>query len=115
MKTVQLKDTNGKDITVQVHYVPKEELSPAYGYAYFFKGYVLVREDLSPLVKSFVEAHELYHMRDRHKWWGVFGSELRANLVPGLKDPIGLIACIYSTITDPSRIKFYIDRLMKGF
>lgn len=114
MKTLKLKNTDGEDITVDVHYISKQMIEPAYGYAYFFEGRVLVREDLSPLVKRFVEAHELYHMRDKHTWWGVFGLELRANLVPGVKDPLGLIACILATITDPERIRFYLKRISEG-
>lgn len=95
-----------------VQYVPKEEIWPAFGYA--GRNTAVVREDLPPLVKRFVTAHELYHLSDKGKFGGWVGSEIRANLIPGLKDPIGLAATIWATITDTDRIKFYVKRIREG-
>ena len=95
-----------------VQYVPKEEIWPAFGYA--GGNTAVVREDLPPLVKRFVTAHELYHLSDKIKFGGWVGSEIRANLIPGLKDPIGLTATILATITNTDRIKFYIKRIKEG-
>ena len=95
-----------------VEYVPKEEIYPAYGYGGGNRA--IVREDLSPRVKKFVKAHELYHCQDKATWGGWIGREIRANIVPGLKDPIGLAATVWKTITDIDRIKFYLKRIKEG-
>ncbi len=95
-----------------VQYVPKEEIWPAFGYA--GGDTAVVREDLPPLVRRFVRAHELYRLRDKSQLGGWVGSEIRANLIPGLKDPIGLAATIWETITDADRIKFYVKRIREG-
>ncbi len=95
-----------------VEYVPKEEIWPAFGYS--SGSTAVVREDLPPRVKRFVEQHELFHCRDNSTFGGWIGSEIRANIVPGIKDPIGLLATIWATITDVDRIKFYIQRLREG-
>lgn len=95
-----------------VQYVPKDKIWPAFGYA--GGNTAVVREDLPLLVKRFVTAHELYHLSDKGKFGGWVGSEIRANLIPGLKDPIGLAATIWATITDTDRIKFYVKRIREG-
>lgn len=95
-----------------VEYVPKEDIYPAYGYS--SGKYAVVRQDLSLRVKRFVKAHELYHCADKAVWGGWIGSEIRASLMPGLKNPIGLIATILKTTTDIDRIKFYLRRIMQN-
>lgn len=95
-----------------VEYASKKEIYPAFGYAIGHKA--IVRQDLSPRVKRFVRAHELYHCRDKAVWGGWLGKEIRANIIPGIKDPVGLAATIWKTITDFDRIKFYLKRLKKG-
>ncbi|MBS4012824.1 MAG: hypothetical protein KGZ97_03550 [Bacteroidetes bacterium] len=98
--------------TYIVEYVPKEDLSPFFGMA---GGNVAsVREDLSPRVKRFVRSHELYHLTDRASWGGALGRELRANIIPGLKDPLGLIATIVASLSK-ERLKLYIDRIRKRY
>lgn len=92
-----------------VEYVPKEEIYPAFGYGGGDKA--VVRQDLPPRVKNFVKAHELYHCRDQATWGGWLGREFRANLIPGLKDPIGLLATVWATVSDIDRMKFYLNRL----
>lgn len=92
-----------------VEYVPKDDIYPAYGYGGGKNA--TVRQDLPPRVKNFVKAHELYHCQDKATWGGWIGSEIRANIIPGLKDPIGLGATILNTITDVDRIKFYLKRI----
>jgi hypothetical protein len=99
--------------TYHIEYVPKEDIYPAYGYG--GGNSVEVRQDLSPRVKRFVKAHELYHCRDKASWGGWLGREIRANVVPGLKDPIGLAATAWKTITDIDRIKLYLDRIRRGY
>ena len=98
--------------TCKVVYILKEKIYPAFGYASGDTAYV--REDLSPRVKRFVEAHELYHCRDKATWWGWFGREIRANLVPGMKDPVGLLATLLATISSLDRLIFYLKRIKEG-
>lgn len=99
--------------TYKVIYVPKEETYPAFGYS--SGSTAVVREDLSPRVKKFVEAHELYHCRDKFVWWGWIGREMRANIIPGLKDPIGLLATVFSTLFSLDRLIFYFNRFRKWY
>lgn len=95
-----------------VEYVPKENIYPAYGYG--GGNSAVVRQDLPPRVKNFVKAHELYHCQDKSNFGGWLGREIRANVVPGLKDPIGFAATVWKTITDVDRIKFYLKRIREG-
>ena len=95
-----------------VEYVPREEIYPAFGYGGGKRA--VVRQDLSPRVKRFVRAHEIYHCQDQATWGGWFGRELRANVVPGLKDPFGLFVTVWATISDFDRIKFYLKRIKEG-
>ena len=106
----QIVVRNGKQIKVQ--YVSKESIYPAYGYG--DGDTATVREDLPKRVKNFVKEHELYHCTDQATWGGWLGKEIRANVMPGLKDPIGLAATVWKTITDIDRIKLYLKRFKDG-
>lgn len=99
--------------TYYVIYVSKKDLYPAYGYAIGNKA--IVREDLPNRVKTFVKAHELYHCQDKSQFGGRLGQEIRANIIPGLKDPLGLAATAWKSLTDIDRIRFYIERIIKGY
>ena len=105
----EIEVINGQQYHVE--YVPKEEIYPAYGYG--GGNGAIVRQDLPPRVKKFVKAHELYHCQDKSNFGGWLGREIRANAIPGLKDPIGLAATTWKTITDIDRIKFYLKRIKK--
>ena len=105
-------EDEGNGQSYVVDFVPKESIYPAYGYN--GAGHAIVREDLSPSVKRFVTAHELYHLGDTATWGGWIGRELRANIVPGMRDPEGLLATVASTVTDWDRIGFYMKRLREG-
>lgn len=94
-----------------VVYTPKEELRPMFGYAQ--DDIAKVREDLRPLVKRFVRAHELYHLTDESTWGGWIGREIRANLIPALQDPIGFFCTVVESLR-PERLKFYLNRLKEG-
>lgn len=99
-------------VAITVHYVPKEVLHPAFGWA-SGGNEVWVRADLSPRVQRFVLAHELYHCTDRANWGGWIGRELRANLIPGLKDPLGMLAAFFASL-NRERLRFYGERLKRG-
>jgi hypothetical protein len=108
---IEIEIINDKEY--RIIYAPKEDIYPAYGYG--GGRTATVRQDLSPRVKKFVKAHELYHCQDESEWGGWIGSELRANLIPGLKDPVGLALTIWKTITDKDRINFYLDRIKRKY
>jgi hypothetical protein len=97
----------GKKIFVE--YVSKNSIYPAFGYGGGNKA--IIREDLPPRISRFVTAHEIYHCTDKAKWGGWVGREIRANIIPGIKDPIGLMATIWATVSDVDRIKFYLKRI----
>jgi hypothetical protein len=114
----KLKDTSFKDRIVyisqkkiQVNFVPKNSIYPAFGLA--FSNEVKIREDLSPSVKRFVLAHELYHTGDNIKWGGWLGREFRANIVPAMSDPVGFITTVFASL-NPTRLLFYLDRFKRG-
>lgn len=106
----EIEVINGQQYYVE--YVPKEDLYPAFGYG--GGNSAIVRQDLPPRVKKFVKAHELYHCQDKSNFGGWLGREIRANVIPGLKDPIGLAATVWKTITEIDRIKFYLKRIKEG-
>lgn len=95
---------------VKINFVPKESLYPAFGRAY--RDEVRVREDLSPRIKRFVLAHELYHTGDYTIWGGWVGREIRANIVPAITDPVGFASTVLASLT-PSRLLFYLQRFIK--
>ena len=103
---------------IEVRFVSREELAPCWGMAHGRKKgtppYIRVREDLLPRVQRFVITHELYHIVDEHKWWGVLGREIRANIVPALTDPIGAMYCLFANL-NRERIRFYIDRFRNRY
>ena len=104
-----------KDKQYKVNFVEKSELYPFFGMAYMKLGYAKVRKDLHPLVKEFVTQHELYHLRDTKKWGGVLGREIRASIVPGLKNPLGLMACILVSLFSKERRALYKDRIKRKY
>lgn len=115
--TVEYRQYRGH--VLKVEFVSRQRLGPCFGKAFGRIGQetceAWVREDLSPRVKRFVVAHELYHLVDRHRWLGAYGRELRTNVVPGCRDPIGLLACVCATVFSWERVKFYCHRLIKGY
>jgi hypothetical protein len=108
---IEIETIKGKQYAVE--YVPKEDIYPAYGYG--GGNSAVVRQDLPPRVKKFVKAHELYHCQDKSNFGGWLGREVRANVIPGLKDPVGLMATVWKTITDIDRIKLYLKRIKEGY
>jgi hypothetical protein len=101
---------NAKGREISVKYVPKDLIYPAFGYGGGDE--VIVRNDLPPRVKKFVKSHELYHCKDDSNFGGWIGREIRANLIPGIKDPLGLLATIKASLSK-DRLRFYLDRFKR--
>ncbi len=97
----------------QVDEVDRSQLGSGFGKAYVGTNHCEVRSDLTQRVKNFVREHELYHLQDPWKWGGWIGREIRANVVPGLKDPLGLAATISASLS-PERLAYYWQRLREG-
>lgn len=117
-KTVQenFKKYKYKGKEFKIYFVPKGKLGPVFGRAYFQDGegsYGEVKEDLKPIIQKFVIEHELYHLTDKSKWMGRLGMEIRANIIPGIKNPIGLFVTILATLFSRERIKFYLKLIRK--
>jgi len=72
---------------------------------------IYIRADLQKRVERFVISHEIYHLNDAHTWLGWIGKEMRANIVCGISDPIGLVATIKASLTKP-RLKSYWNSLV---
>ncbi len=102
-----------KKRTYTIIYARKDELSPRFGVAFKEQGVAYVREDLPIAVQRFVRAHELYHLADMSSWGGWIGSEIRANLVPGLKDPIGFFSTLLLTLLSLDRLRLYLKRFQQ--
>ncbi len=99
-----------KEKTYTIIYVPKRKLYPLFGIAFRDQCVAYVREDLPIVVKRFVRQHELHHLTDTANWSGWIGSEIRANPIPGLKDPIGLLVSTLLTLSSLDRIRLYLKR-----
>jgi hypothetical protein len=102
-------------LKISVTFLEKERLAPAFSLAFPKILKVYVRDDLPPRVRRFVENHEIYHVTDKYTWGGWVGRELRANLVPGLRDPVGLLLTIWATISSKERLLFYLDRVRRSY
>lgn len=93
---------------MKIVYFAKSDLYPAFGVADVESQIACVREDLPRLVKDFVAAHELYHLKDKAHWW--VWKEIKANAASALKHPIGFAACVLMSLT-PYRLKYYRQRI----
>ena len=114
--TEKILSENGKTETVMmddtkcfVKYVDKESIRPGFGYV--AGNNISVRDDLDQGVKKFVRARELYHCWDTATWGEWMGRELRANLIPAIKDPKGLWTTTWKTISDYEHMKYYWQQL----
>ena len=96
---------------MKIEYVKRELLYPKFGCADRKNQIAYIREDLPPIVKKFVETHELYHLRDNSVFW--VWREIKANIVAGIKCPLGFIVCIGMSLV-PYRLRYYWTRIMKG-
>jgi hypothetical protein len=93
-------------------YVPKEEISPAFGY-WSSNHTIKIRNDLPVAMKEFLLDHEMHH--DSNTEIGEFWAkeELEANWSAALKHPWGAFLTILYSLA-PYRIAFYIQRFKDG-
>lgn len=113
----KFKEYNYKGQVFKIYFISKDKLGSIFGRAYFEEGkgsFGEVREDLKPMIQKFVIEHELYHLTDESRVMGRLGMELRANFIPGIKNPIGLFMTIFATLFSVDRLKFYIKLVKKN-
>ncbi len=85
----------------------KEKLYPRFGYSLPSKQIAYVRDDLPECVRKFVTAHELYHLRDKARWW--VWREIKANIAGAFEHPIGFMVCVLMSLV-PYRLRYYWKR-----
>ena len=95
-----------------IRFMPKGVMQDLFGYA--FNETVFIRAGLPGRVTNFVIAHEKFHLRDTSEWLGWFGSETRANISCGLRDPRGLLATIKASLSKKRLKKYYTLVVTKG-
>jgi hypothetical protein len=93
---------------MKVVHARKSSLYPAFGMADEENQTAHVRGDLPRPVLEFVTAHELYHLKDKARWW--VWREIKANATGALKHPIGFAACMLMSLT-PYRLRYYRQRI----
>jgi hypothetical protein len=96
---------------MQVQYVRKSSLFPAFGKADMEMQMAYVRNDLPKVVQEFVAAHEIYHLSDGSKWW--IWREVKASLHIDWRHWRGFLLCAVMSLT-PERLKFYAIRFKRG-
>lgn len=97
------KILNCRGKTIKISYVPKSEISPAYGRSLSGSGEVLVRNDLSPDIKRHVLIHEINHLLGRD-------TEKSANVSSFFVDPKGWVKTASATLSDTERIRMYLRK-----
>jgi hypothetical protein len=93
---------------MQVVYVEKAILDPAFGMADEKNDVAYVRGDLPESARKFVVLHELYHLKDKAKWW--VWREVKANVAGALKNPAGFMLCLILSFR-PKRLRYYWRRI----
>ena len=95
---------------LEIIFLPKEKLDPRFGYALPVDQVAYVRKDLPGSVRDFVTLHELYHLKDRSRWW--VWREIKANAAAAQRHPLGFIICVIMSFA-PYRLKYYCKRLAR--
>lgn len=80
-------------------------------FGYSLQNTAFIRADLPMRVRKFVIKHEFHHLQDKRSWLGWIGSEVRANVVCGVRDPIGLLLTITASLR-PYRLRTYWKLLL---
>ena len=91
----------------EIVHLSKQAIHPRFGYAVPSEQKAFVREDLPRCVREFVTVHELYHLKDRAKWW--VWKEVKANMAGALRHPVGFALCVVLSLA-PARLHYYCKR-----
>ncbi|MFC1687137.1 hypothetical protein ACFL0L_00975 [Patescibacteria group bacterium] len=91
-------------------YVSKDEMGPAYGWD---TDPPTIREDLPSSVKSFVGAHERYHIKNPTDNW--LRGEIKASIAGALRHPIGFARTAWMSLTSRERLRFYRNQIRQHY
>lgn len=89
----------------EIRYLLAEEMEDFFGYALQEK--VFVRNNLSKNVERFVICHEISHLKDGSHWLGWVGSEMRANVAAGVREPLGFLLTVRSSLNRRRLAKYW--------
>lgn len=87
---------------MQITYVPRQSIYPAFGMYYYRSDIAKIRDDLPKSAEAFVIEHERGH--------SVGKGEIMATLSAIPKHPIGFIIIAFMSLA-PYRIKYYWQRI----
>jgi hypothetical protein len=57
---------------------------------------IRIKKSLHPRAKKYVLAHEIYHAKDKARWGGRLGAEIRATIYCGIRDSGGMLMTAFS-------------------
>ncbi len=57
---------------------------------------IKIKKSLKSSVKKYVLAHEIYHIKDKSRWGGTLGAEIRATIYCGIRNPWGMIETFFT-------------------
>ncbi len=95
---------------VKIKYVTKREIYPLFSNSDIKKKIIFIRKDLSTISKRFLEVYELNYMKSRCKHW--FCKLMTSGIKSFFIKPLGAIWTLILSL-QPSRIKFYIQKMIK--
>jgi len=96
---------------VKTKYVTKKEIYPLFSNSDVKKKIIFIRKDLSKISKEFLEVYELNYMKSKYKHW--FCKLITSGIKSFFKKPLGAIWTLILSL-HPYRIKFYIQKVIKG-
>lgn len=93
--SVVTRKLDGKNY--QINFIDDSNLrrSGFYLSGYTYKGKIYIREGLPDRVEQAVFRHEVYHLKDKHRWLGKYRMEIRAHGNTILHDPVGFLLVFF--------------------
>lgn len=89
----------------EIFLLPTEIMGDFFGYA--IQGKAFIRDNLPKSAEKFVIHHELYHLKDKRHWLGWIGSEMRANVAAGYREPLGFLTTIKLSLNKRRMAKYW--------
>ena len=102
---------NSRGFKYIVYFIEPSIMEQARSFGHIVGKDIYIRADLSKRVERFVIQHEVYHLKDTRTWLGWVGKETRANVVCGMRDPVGFIATAKASLSKP-RLSAYWNTLV---
>ncbi len=115
METEKIK-INGKNYKIKYVTSMKFKGFPLLGSFTEKNKTIRIRKYLSPDIKRYVLAHEIYHAKDKRKGdkpLGIIIAEIKATIYAGFKEPVGILKVAFGKNMF-KRIKFW-SKLFKSY